>query len=74
MANGVWKKKLTWRDVLDCKVIGMNRNLIAEEAKKLSYEYFCHNGRVFSVTNHEEVCLAEALIGSGSWVEGKKDL
>lgn len=40
---------MTWRNVLDTKIPGSNRNAIAEIALKLGYDFICHNGQIFFV-------------------------
>ena len=39
--------KLSWREVLDCKIPGMTIYAMADEARRLQYPYFCHNGRIY---------------------------
>lgn len=38
---------VTWRDVLDCKVAGMNINELASIARELMYQFVCHNDHLY---------------------------
>lgn len=51
---------ITWRDVLDCKLPGTYLGVTNEEAKRLGYDYFCHNGWIYS-SKGEKVLLASQL-------------
>jgi len=41
--------KLTWRDVLDCKIPGASLYEMPNRAIAMGYDYFAHNGWIYDL-------------------------
>ena len=41
---------ISWRDVLDCKIVGTNVSDMIESARKLGYRYVCVNDQIFQTS------------------------
>lgn len=48
-------KVMTWRDVLDCKNPGEHILETARRAVDADYCFICHNGKIWFVTEDEEL-------------------
>ena len=49
------KAELEWRAIFDCKIPGSNISRTVKQAEEAGYKYFCHNGRLFSTKDQEQV-------------------